>query len=67
MKTDNLSTREKPQAGDILVKRKENTVQITRHPNPVLTTLDAETAIKLAHELLFHADKILKAEGSIDA
>ncbi len=61
METDTLGIKEKPQAGDIVVKRKLDTVQLIRHPNVVLTTLTAEDAIKVSHFILEAADKILKA------
>jgi hypothetical protein len=51
--------------GDISVRRKEDKVQLVREPNIPLTNLDAESAIKLSHEILFHADKILKADHKI--
>lgn len=61
METDTIDTMGKPQAGDITVKRKLDTVQVIRHPKVVLFTLTAEDAVKLAHELLHHADVVLKA------
>ena len=65
MKTDTLKS-SKSQAGDIEVKRKLDTVQVIRCPDVVLTTLNAEESIKLAHSLLDASDKILKASGVID-
>ncbi len=51
-------------AGDILIKRKVDKIQIIREPKVVLATLDAEEGLKLANDIIKHSDKILSATNA---
>lgn len=51
---------------EVTADHEEGLVLIRKQDHEKLARIEPDVAIKLAHDLLFHADKVLQKQGVLD-